>query len=50
MPLLDIAGNTGAAVFTQIGPMTVNVGVICASIVMLNVAVVAHWPAVGVKV
>jgi hypothetical protein len=50
MPLLDVAGNAGAAAFTQRGPMAVNTGVICTSIVIFNVAVVAHWPAVGVKV
>ena len=42
MPLLDAAGNTGATEFTQSGPMAVNTGVICASIVIFNVAVVAH--------
>jgi len=50
MPLLDIAGNTGAGEFTQSGPMAVNTGLICASIVMFNVVEVAHCPAVGVKV
>ena len=42
MPLLDVPGNTGAAEFTQSGPMEVNTGVICTSIVILNVDVVAH--------
>jgi len=42
MPLLDIAGNTGAAEFTQSEPIAVNTGVICASMVIFNVAVVAH--------
>ena len=42
IPLLDITGNAGAAAFTHSGPMAVNIGVICASIVMFNVAVVAH--------
>ena len=42
MPLLDVDGNTGAAEFTQSGPMALNTGVICASIVMFNVDVVAH--------
>jgi acetyl-CoA carboxylase carboxyltransferase component len=50
MPLLDIAGNTGAVEFKQSGPMAVKTGVICTSMVIFNVAVVAHWPAVGVKV
>ena len=42
MPLLDIAGNTGATEFTQSGAMVVNTGIICASMVIFNVAVVAH--------
>ena len=42
MPLLDIAGNAGATEFKHSGPMAVNTGVICASMVMFNVAVVAH--------
>jgi len=50
MPLLDTSGNTGATAFTQSGPIAVNAGVICASIVILNEADVAHWPASGVKV
>ena len=50
MPLLDVAGNTGAVAFTQSGPMIVNTGVICASMMIFNVAVLAHSPAAGVKV
>jgi hypothetical protein len=50
MPLLDIAGNTGAIEFTQSGPMAVNTVVICASMVTFNIAEVAHCPAAGVKV
>ena len=50
MPLLDVAGNPGADEFTQSGPMTVNTGVICASMLIFNVATVAHSPATGVKV
>jgi hypothetical protein len=50
MPLLDIAGNAGATEFKHNGPIFVNTGVICASIVTFNVAEVAHWPAAGVKV
>jgi len=42
MPLLDIAGNTGAIEFTQSGPIVVKTGVICTSMVIFNVAVVAH--------
>ena len=50
MPLLDVAGKVGAALFWQSDPIAVNVGVICGLIVMLNVAVIAHCPAEGVKV
>ena len=42
MPLLDINGNTGATEFKHNGPIAVNTGVICTSMVILNVAVVAH--------
>jgi hypothetical protein len=42
MPLLDVAGNTGAVAFTQSGPMIVNTGVICASMMIFNVVVLAH--------
>jgi hypothetical protein len=50
IPLLDVAGSTGAEEFTQSGPMAVNTGVICASMVILNVAAEAHSPAMGVNV
>jgi len=42
MPLLDVAGNTGAAEFIQSEPIAVNTGIICASIVTSNVVTVAH--------
>ena len=38
------------AVPLQIGPTCVNVGVVCGVMVTVIVAVVAHWPAAGVKV
>ena len=50
MPLVEVVGNAGAALFWQSGPIGVNAGVICGSIVMTNGAVVAHWPADGVNV
>ena len=50
IPLFDVVGKVGAALFWQSGPIQVNVGVICGSIVTLKVAVVAHCPADGVKV
>jgi hypothetical protein len=42
MPLLEVNGNAGADAFKHSGPMAVNTGVICTSMVMSNVAVVAH--------
>ena len=42
MPLLDVAGKAGAAAFTQSGPMIVNTGEICASMITFIVAVLAH--------
>ena len=42
IPLVDVAGSTGAVEFWHSGPMAVNVGITCGSIVMLRVAVVAH--------
>ena len=50
MPLFEVVGNAGAVLFWQSGPMAVNVGVTCGSIVMLKVAGIAHCPADGVKV
>jgi hypothetical protein len=49
-PLLDVAGNVGAVLFWQSGPIAVNVGTVCASTVMLSVVVVAHCPLSGVNV
>ena len=49
-PLLDVAGNAGAVLFWHKGPICVNVGVAAGLTVMVRVAVVAHSPAVGVKV
>ena len=50
IPLFDVVGNVGAALFWHTGPIAVNVGVICGSIVMLSVAVIAHCPTDGVNV
>ena len=50
IPLFDVAGRAGAVLFWHSGPIAVKVGVICGSTVMLSVAVIAHWPADGVKV
>ena len=50
MPLVEVVGNAGGVLFWQRGPIAVNAGVICGSIVMINVAGIAHCPADGVKV
>ena len=49
-PLLDVAGNAGAVLFWQSGPIALNVGTVGASTVMLSVVVVAHCPLSGVNV
>ena len=50
IPLLDVVGNGDKVAPEQIGATAVNVGVIFGLTVIVNVAVVAHCPAVGVKV
>ena len=50
MPLLDVVGNAAKVAPEQIGATAANVGVIFGLTVTINVAVVAHCPAVGVKV
>jgi hypothetical protein len=50
IPLLDVVGSADKVVPAQIGATAVNVGVIFGLTVIVNVAVVAHSPAVGVKV
>ena len=50
IPLLDVVGNAVRVAPEQIGAIAVNVGVIFGLTVMVKVAVVAHCPAVGVKV
>ena len=49
-PSRDVVGRTGAAEPTQSAAIGVNVGVMFGFTVTLMVDVVAHWPAVGVKV
>ena len=49
IPLLEVVGSTGAAEPEQIGATAVNVGVIFALTVIVNVVLVAHSPAVGVN-
>ena len=50
MPLVEVVGNAGATLFWHNGPIGVNAGVICGSTVIINVPLIAHCPAVGVKV
>ena len=49
-PLLDVVGSADKVAPEQIGATGLNVGVIFGLTVMVNVVVVAHCPAVGVKV
>ena len=50
MPLFDVVGKALIVTPEQKGPTTANVGVIFGVMVIVKVAVVAHCPAVGVKV
>jgi hypothetical protein len=50
IPLFDVVGNADKVAPEQIGATAVNVGVIFGLTVIVNVAVVAHCPAVGVNV
>ena len=50
MPLLDVVGNAVNVAPEQIGAIALKVGVMFGLTVIVNVAVVAHCPAVGVNV
>jgi len=50
MPLLEVVGSGASVAPEQIGATAVNVGVMLGLTVIVNVVVVAHCPAVGVKV
>jgi len=50
IPLVDVVGNGANTVPEQIGDTALNVGVTFGFTVIVNVVVVAHCPAVGVKV
>jgi hypothetical protein len=50
MPLFDVVGNAVSVAPAQIGATALNVGVMFGLTVIVKVAVVAHCPAVGVKV
>ncbi len=49
IPFVDVDNNIGAVAFTQIGATVLKFGIIVFT-VMVNVAVVAQIPVVGVKV
>ena len=48
--LVEVVGSAGAVAFWHKGPICVKVGVAADVICIAIVAVVAHWPAAGVKV
>ena len=50
MPLVDVVGNGASAAPEQIGATPLNVGVTGLLTVIVSVVVLAHCPAVGVKV
>jgi len=50
IPLLEVVGNAVKVAPEQIGATAVKVGVTCGFTVMVSVVVVAHCPALGVKV
>ena len=50
IPLVEVVGRAASAAPEQIGATAVKVGVIFGLTVIIKVVVVAHSPAVGVKV
>ena len=50
MPLFEVVGSADKVAPEHIGATALNVGVMFGLTVIVNVAVVAHCPAVGVKV
>ena len=50
IPLVEVVGNGASVAPEQIGATAVNVGVTFGLTVIVKVVVVAHCPAVGVKV
>jgi len=50
MPSLDVVGNAASVAPEQIGATAVNVGRMFGLTTIVSVVVVAHCPAVGVKV
>ena len=50
IPLVEVVGSVGAALFWQSGPIPVSAGVINGLMVIINDPLIAHWPVDGVKV
>ena len=50
IPFNDVIGNALNAAPEQIGATALKVGVVLLLTVIVNDALVAHWPALGVKV
>jgi hypothetical protein len=50
IPLVEVVGNADKVAPEQIGATALNVGVMFGLTVIVSVVVVAHCPAVGVKV
>ena len=50
MPLLDVVGRADKVAPEHIGATGLNVGMMFELTTIVNVVVVAHWPAVGVNV
>ena len=50
IPFKEVPGRIGGVLFRKRGPIWINAGMICGSIVMFIVVVTAHCPAPGVKV
>jgi hypothetical protein len=50
IPLLEVVGKADRVAPEQIGATAVNVGAMFGFTTIVNVVVVAHCPAVGVKV
>ncbi len=50
MPLFEVSGNAAKVAPEQMGATAVKVGVTCGFTVIVKVVVVAHCPALGVKV
>ena len=50
IPFNDVVGNADNVPPEQIGTTALNVGITLLLTVIVNEAVVAHWPAVGVNV